>query len=147
MALAGCPIGLTLHAHPCVQGIRVMGLAGSAGTTVNCSSADRGFAFTSGESIAAGAAVQGLTITGGLAYSGAGMVFSGSSAAVSDVIITWCRADGSGTPLAGVTAQAGGGVSISNGNATFDQCTFRCGWGGLGVGMPPASLTRCPPAG
>ena len=119
---------------PIAQGIRVLGLAGSAGTTLNCSLADRGFAFTSGESIAAGAAVQGLTITGGLAYAGAGMVFSGASAAVSDVTITNCKADGSGTPLAGVTAQAGGSVSISNGNATFDRCTLRCvpsarGWG------------------
>ena len=131
---------------PNAQGIRVLGLAGSAGTTLNCSLADRGFAFTSGESISAGAAVQGLTIMGGLAYAGAGMVFSGASAAVSDVTITNCKADGSGTPLAGVTAQAGGGVSISNGNATFDRCTLRCAvapgvWGML----PRPCCSNAPP--
>jgi len=106
------------------QGIRVIGLAGSVGTVLNCNSSDRGFLFNSGESIQAGAAVQGVTITRGVAFAGAGMVFFNSSAAVSDVTITNCKADGSGTPTAGVLPQTGGAVTIQDGNATFDRCTF-----------------------
>ncbi len=81
--------------------------------------------FNSGESIAGGAAVSGLTITGGVAYSGGGMAFSGASANISNVVIDSCRADGSGTVLSLVTAQGGGAVSMYNSNASFDNCTFR----------------------
>ena len=98
-------------------------MAGTAGTVQNCSNAARGWLFNSDETVA-GSSLSGLTILNGKGYSGGGIMFYNASAAVSNLVIRNCAADGSGALFAGVTAAGGGAVALYNSNSTFDSVNF-----------------------
>ena len=54
------------------------------------------------------------------------MMFVSSSAAVRDVLFLYGLSDSSGGAVGSTQASAGGGVSLYNSSATFDNVTFRC---------------------
>ena len=54
------------------------------------------------------------------------MLFVSSSAAVRDVVLLYGLSDGSGVAVGSTQGSAGGGVSLYNSSATFDNVTFRC---------------------
>jgi hypothetical protein len=111
-----------------LQSRAVASLAGSGATFQDCGGAERGWLFAGGESIAAGAALSGLTISSGHASGGAGMLFISSSAAVSDVVLRFGVSDGMSPAVAPAQRSAGGGASLYNSSASFTGVTFRRGF-------------------
>jgi orotidine-5'-phosphate decarboxylase len=87
---------------------------------------DRGWLFNTSESIAANASVFGITIVNGHASGGAGMLFVSAAAAVRDVVFLYGVSDSSSGAIGSAQRSAGGGVSLYNSNATFNNVTFRC---------------------
>lgn len=108
------------------QSRSVASLAGSAATWQDCLGLDRGWLFNSSESIAANASVSGITIVNGHASGGAGMLLVSSAAAVRDVVFLYGLSDSSAGAVGSAQRSAGGGVSLYNSSATFDNVTFRC---------------------
>ena len=111
---------------PLFQSRSVASLAGSAATWQDCLGTDRGWLFNSSESITANASVSGITIVNGHASGGAGMLFVSSSAAVHDVVFLYGLSDNSGGAIGSTQGSAGGGISLYNSSASFDNVTFRC---------------------
>ena len=54
------------------------------------------------------------------------MLFVSSSAAVHDVVFLYGLSDNSGGAIGSTQGSAGGGISLYNSSASFDNVTFRC---------------------
>ena len=109
-----------------LQSRSVSSLLGSALTVQDCGGADRGWLFNNSESVAAGAALAGVTILHGHASGGAGALFVSASAALSDVVFQYGMSDAASDAVGFATRAAGGGVSLYNSSATFTNVVFRC---------------------
>ena len=88
--------------------VQLIGLGGSAGTTIDGNQSGTVVTFASGES--SSTVLQGFTVTDGFATSGGGVRIEGASPSLVDVVVT-----------ANVAHNHGGGVYVSSGNPSFDH--------------------------
>ncbi len=100
-------------------------MLGSALTIQDCNDTARGWLFTTGESIAAGASLSGLTVVAARGSAGAGALFYSASAALTDVVFAYATLN-TDAAIGSATRGAGGAVLLYNSSATFTNVVFTC---------------------
>jgi predicted outer membrane repeat protein len=111
--------------------VQLIGLGGSAGTTIDGNQAGTVVTFASGES--SSTLLQGFTVTDGFATSGGGVLIEGASPTLVDVVVS-----------SNVAYNHGGGIYITAGSPTLDNVVIqgnRADGEGGGLYVTGATLT------